>query len=134
MNDKSTIKNIIEAAEIQDELQSTMESTPRKEIKRESPLKLILIISLCVSIALLACAVAYIQFAPSLKPSTDTEGKIYLTSDSAPWLCFNDGAISLNPEYSEALPETLIIPDYFNEIPVDSVSENAFSGKTEIKT
>lgn len=129
MNEKSTIKNIIEAADVQ----SAPENDMARNIKRESPMKLILIISLCVSIALLACAFAYISFAPSLKPSSDAEGKIYLTSDSAPWFSFENGVISLNPQYSEALPETLVIPDYFNDIPVKSIGEGSFSGKTEIK-
>ena len=130
MKDNSTIKAIIESAPPCAEPAATV---PQQKIKRESPIKLVLIIALCVSLALLACAVAYIQFMPSLSPSNDTEGKIYLTSDSAPWLSFADGVISLNGEYAEALPETLVIPDYFNEQPVTSVAANAFSGKTEIK-
>ncbi len=160
MENKSTLKDIIRSAE---ELSSepggnilssiaaeektetegeTAEKKPvaeeKKEedlprIKRESPVKLILIILLCISLALLGCAFAYIQLSDNLANVQQGDGLVRLDKTRAPWFTLSDNTISLDPSYEGALPEKLDIPDYFEETPVYSISDNGFKGCEGIK-
>lgn len=101
--------------------------------KREKPLKLILIALLCVIITAGLCAFLYIQLSPALQGDPEDDGLLRLTEWDAPYLVLNGNEISLKEGYDGALPEHLIIPDYFGGKPVTSVAEKAFENTTGIK-